>query len=170
MAVTCEHAIWQRLQRVQALHDGATTPGERAAAAEAKKRLMQRLHAVRKADPVARFVEGHVRTLGISRPPEPPAVELPTRRQVSAMLAAWEEGSCTDARIRDWAARLVGAVDLPSHPDAVGACRAEVLLQLAMLERVPLSPRDVPAVRRFLRTRDWGEWFALVARASALAS
>jgi hypothetical protein len=89
---------------------------------------------------------------------------------MATMLTGWEDGSVSDGIIAAWAETLVAAVDLPSHPDDEGACRAEVLLQLAMLDRVPLTPRDVPALRRFLRTRDWSGWFALVARVSAMAS
>ena len=155
---------------MQALHDGATTPGERAAAAQALQRLARRLEALRADDPVARFVAGHVRMLSVPRAPEPPAAELPDARAMASMLASWEEGAVSDRRVQRWAERLVAAVDLPSHPEHEGACRAEVLLQLAMLDRVPLTRADVPAIRRFLRTRDWSAWFERLAEVCALAS
>lgn len=164
-----EQVLRQRLRRVQALHDGATTPGERRAAAQARERIVARLQRVRNADPVARFVHRQVEGLGVGRPPEPPSVPLPSHREVGVALAHWEMGRWSDRRVSAWAAALVDAVDLPSHPDAVGACRAEVLLQLAMLHRVPLRSTDVPALRRFLRTRDWAQWFELVAEVAAMA-
>ena len=157
------------MQRVQALHDGATTPGERQAAARAMERLHERISKVRAADPVASFVREHVERLGIDRAPEPPAVELPSHREVAAVLSRWEQGDWLDHEVCTWASALVGAVDLPSHPEAVGAVRAEVLLQMAMLSRVPLRASDVPKIRRFLRTREWGEWFELLARVAANA-
>jgi len=164
-----ENRLRRRLERVVALHEGATTEGERRAAAEARDRLIARLERVRRDDPVVRFVHGHLRHLEVAGPPEPPEVPLPSRREVASALSQWERGAWDDGRMQAWAARLVDAVDLPSHPRAVGACRAEVLLQLAMLDRVPLHASDVPLIRRFLRTRDWSGWFELVARVSALA-
>ncbi len=164
-----EHALWQRMLRVQALHDGATTPGERLAAARALERLSARLSEVRSADPVARFVRDDVERLGIDRAPEPPAVPLPSVREVCLVLTLWEQGDWRTADVSTWASALVGAVDLPSDPDAQGAVRAEVLLQLAMLHRVPLRARHVPAIRRFLRTRDWEGWFALLAQVARRA-
>lgn len=170
MATVDERGLWQRLQRVQALHDGATTPGEREAAARALQRLARRLEALRADDPVARFVAGDVRRLSIARPPEPPGEDLPDERSMASMLAAWEQGTVGDRQVQRWAERFVAGVDLPSHPDDEGACRAEVLLQLAMLDRVPLTRADVPVLRRFLRTRDWAAWFARLAEVCALAS
>ncbi len=151
------------MQRVQALHDGATTPGERAAAASALRRLMMRLSEVRASDPVASFVRDQVTRLGVDRAPEPPAVPLPSTQEVSRVLLLWETGDWTTAEVATWASALVGAVDLPSHPDAPGAVRAEVLLQLAMVHRVPLRAHHVPSIRRFLRKRAWEGWFALLA-------
>ena len=155
------------MMRVKALHDGATTPGERAAAARALERLQERLSSVRARDPVAAFVRDHVGRLGIDRAPEPPSVPLPTVRELGLALLRWEQGDWTTAEVSTWACGLVGAVDLPSHPDAVGAVRAEVLLQLAMMHRVALRPTHVPEIRRFLRTRDWSGWFALLTEVAA---
>lgn len=162
-----ESVLRQRLERVQALHDGATTPGERRAAERARDRLIRRLEAVRDADPVARFVRDHVAAYGVARAPEPPSVDLPSTREVLSVLARWEAGEIDDEAIGRWAADLVGAVDLPSHPDALGAARAEVLLQLAMLDRVPLRRWHVTRIRRFLRSRDWADWFQLLVAVSS---
>jgi len=162
-----EHALRQRMMRVRALHDGATTPGERAAAARALERLMARLNELRSKDPVASFVRDHVTRLGIDRAPEPPAVPIPSAREVCLVLTRWEQGDWTTSEVTTWASALVGAVDLPSHPDAAGAVRAEVLLQLAMTHRVPLRAVHVPEIRRFLRTRDWEGWFTLLTEVSS---
>ena len=159
-----EHRLRRRLERVVALHRGATTEGERRAAAEARNRLVRRLKKVRREDPVARFVAGQLAHLSVARPPEPPSVPLPSHRDVARALAAWEDGAWSDAEVQAWAEALVAAVDLPSDPRAEGARRAEVLLQVAMLGRVPLQAEDVPEIRRFLRTGDWEAWFGLIAR------
>jgi hypothetical protein len=46
-----EQQLIEKLRRIEALFAGATTPGERDAAAEAKRRLQQRLKAFEAADP-----------------------------------------------------------------------------------------------------------------------
>lgn len=46
-----EAKLIEKLRRIEALHAGATTEGERIAAAEAKKRILARLGEVQKADP-----------------------------------------------------------------------------------------------------------------------
>ncbi|MEQ1502319.1 MAG: hypothetical protein ABMB14_08805 [Myxococcota bacterium] len=162
-----EHRILARLARVEALHRGATTPGEREAAAKARERLLVHLDTVRADDPIARFVAEHVASLGV--PPEPPMPpdELPDERALLGMLARWEVGDVEWEDICAWAAFLVDRVMLPDDPSADGAAVAEVLLQLATLEHVDLRPTDVPKIRRFLRDHDWGAWFALVADAAA---
>ncbi|MBX2800110.1 MAG: hypothetical protein KTR31_20700 [Myxococcales bacterium] len=166
MATVTESSLRKRLARVVALERGATTPGERQAAARARERLMARIAHVRASDPVARFVAAHVAALGVRPPkPEPPAT-LPTEQEVVAALLRWKAGDWTDDDLQSWAETIVDRVVLPAEAHHDGACIAEVLLQLAMLHRVALDPRDVSAIRRFLRTRDWAGWFDLVATAS----
>jgi len=164
-----EQRLRRRLQRVVALHEGAATEGERQAAANARDRLVARLRQVRAADPVVHFVHRDLQRLGVDRPPEPPEVPLPSHGEMARALVSWERGVWDAQRVREWAAWLVDAVDLPADPCAEGAVRAEVLLQLAMMDRVPLQASDVPQIRRFLRTSDWGVWFEWIARVSPMA-
>jgi spore cortex formation protein SpoVR/YcgB (stage V sporulation) len=46
-----EQQLIQKLQRIERLHSGATTPGEKEASAQAIDRIRQRLEAARQADP-----------------------------------------------------------------------------------------------------------------------
>ncbi len=166
MATVTEKTLRQRLARVRALERGATTPGERTAAARARERLMARIVEIRSKDPVARFVAAHVASLGV-RPARPaPPERLPTERELVAVLVAWRDGDWDRDEVAAWAGRLVDRVVLPERSDAPDAAIAEVLLQLAMLHRVALGPDDAGAIRRFLKDRDWGAWFSLVANAS----
>jgi hypothetical protein len=50
-----EAALIERLRRIEALHAGATTDGERLAAAEAKARIQLRLREISKSDPAIEF-------------------------------------------------------------------------------------------------------------------
>ena len=50
-----EDALREKLRRVEALHAGATTPGERDAAANAMGRIQQRLRLLEKEDPPIEF-------------------------------------------------------------------------------------------------------------------
>lgn len=127
---------------------------------------MARLASLRNDDPVVMFCRAHLTALGVAPPaPLPPEI-LPSDRAVLGALARWETGDWSLDRVHRWAQRVVDRVTLPTDPGHEGACRAEVLLQLACLHRVPLAPSDVPAIRRFLRIRDWTAWFDLVAGAA----
>jgi hypothetical protein len=161
MGRTDEHRIRRRLERVEALHRGATTRGEREAAARARDRLLQHLHQVRADDPIARFCAEHVAELGVAPAPPPPPEHLPNDAELLRVLARWEMGEWDGHEVQEWAEELVDRVYLPDDPEAEGTVVAEVLLQLAAWPRV-LRPVDVPRIRRFLRDRDWSAWFALV--------
>jgi hypothetical protein len=166
MTVTMDR-LKRRLDRVEALHRGATTAGERTAAARARDRLAARIDQLRSDDPVAQFVRAHLQSLVVAPswfPPEPPPA-LPTDQQILAILALWEAGDWHWRDVHAWATVQVDSVDLPTDPADEGVARAEVLLQLAMLHRVDLRTSDVPAIRRFLHEREWSAWFRLVARA-----
>jgi hypothetical protein len=167
MATVSERRLRERLERVEALHRAATTPGEQEAARRAGHRLLQRLEKLRADDPTVQFVRSHLADLGVAPPPPKPPAKLPTERAVLGALARWESGDWPGERLHRWAARVVDRVTLPDDPSHEGACRAEVLLQLAALHHVDLRPSDVPAIRRFLRVRDWTAWFDLVATAAA---
>jgi hypothetical protein len=51
MATPDEAALIEKLRRIEALHAGATTPGERDAAANARQRILARLAELAAADP-----------------------------------------------------------------------------------------------------------------------
>jgi hypothetical protein len=162
-----ERTIRARLARVEALHRGATTPGEREAAVRARERLLHRLAMVRASDPVAQFCAEHVAALGVAPAPPPPPELLPDVRTLLGILVRWESGELDSARLSDWAQRIVDRAVLPDDPHHPLAIVAEVLLQLTDLRHVQLRPTDVPRIRRFLRDRDWTAWFSLVADAAA---
>ena len=166
MGRTDEHRLQERLARVTALERGATTPGERSAAAAARLRLSTRLDALRAKDPVRRFVAAHVHALGREpRPPEPPA-ELPTEAEILAVLRRWVVGDVSRWEVEHWAEAQADRHVLPTDPHHEHACIAEVLLQLAMLHRVAIGVQDVPAIEAFLVDRDWHAWFEVVAAAA----
>ncbi len=167
MVAITERRLRARLDRVEALYRGATTAGEREAARRAGERLLARIEALRADDPIARFCRAHLAALGVPPSRPPPPTPLPSRRAISAVLGRWEAGEWSRDRLRRWAARLVDRVTLPADPEHPGACRAEVLLQLAALHLVKLRPGDAPRIRRFLEDGDWGAWFGLVATAAA---
>lgn len=50
-----EKALYEKLQRIEALHAGATTPGERDAAANAIRRIRERLERAEKQDPPVEY-------------------------------------------------------------------------------------------------------------------
>ncbi len=168
MPPVSERTLRARLARVEALERGATTPGERSAASAARQRLVARIARVRSQDPVVQFVNAHIDSLGVhegGRPPPPP--ELPSTDDIRLVLQRWAEDDWHRRDVQAWAEDIVDRVVLPTdaaHPDApVG----EVLMQLAMLHRVPMQPADADAIVEFLETHDWQGWFAFVAEASA---
>ncbi|NOY25523.1 MAG: hypothetical protein GXP62_06580 [Oligoflexia bacterium] len=173
-----EHALRRKLQAIKALHDGATTAGERAAAAQARDRVFLRLlklGLVRRASVHAVF--RHAAGLGgthlgagqssdeLDPLIDPIEVSLPSCEDLLLVLAAWRMGLRSRADVRAWAARLCDQLLLPSvdiHDPR--AARVEVLLQLAAMESQPLDPVDAPAIERFLRAEPgetaWAEWFS----------
>jgi hypothetical protein len=164
-----ERRLRARLARVEALHRGATTTGEREAAAKARQRLLARLEEVRANDPVARFCAEHLSELAEAPLPPPPPELVPEESELLLALARWETGDWTPERLHAWACEVVDQVTFPDDPREAGACVGEVLLQLAALHHVPLRPSDVPRIRRFVRQRDWDDWFALLTEAATRA-
>lgn len=163
MARRDERKIEERLARVEALHRGATTPGEREAAARARDRLLNHLAAVRGDDEIARFCAEHVAELAVAPAPPPPPEPIPDLYAVLAVLARWEAGDWSASDVREWAEEIVDRVEFPDDPVLVPI--AEVTMQLAGLPRVGLRPRHIPGIRRFLRDGDLGAWFVLLAEA-----
>ena len=95
-----------------------------------------------------------------------PVVWVDAERAVDESTLLERLAAALDLPLARWGAVLDG---LPGDgvvvvDGAEGARRAEVLLQVAMLGRVPLQAEDVPEIRRFLRTGDWEAWFGLIAR------
>lgn len=160
-----ERKIQERLARVEAVHRGATTPGERHAAARARERLLQHLAKMRDDDEIARFCAEHVAELGVAPAPPPPPAPVPDTHTVLGVLARWEAGDWTMEQVRAWAEEVVDRVEFAD--DLVLLPVAEVAMQLAGLPRVGLRPRHVPGIRRFLRDHDLQAWFALLAEAMA---
>jgi hypothetical protein len=163
-------ALLRRIRRVEALHAGATTEGERTAAARARARLVERLG-------------GDVPSGRIDAPEEirfdplapPPGAHLdtplrmPTHRTLASKIEAWGRGDLTSAELQAWAWRFVDGMLLPDLPASdVDSIRVEVILQLSSLEDQPLWIDDVPALAAFLRTpkrdveKGWTEWFRYV--------
>ncbi len=166
MRAADERRIRDRLARVEALERGATTEGERSAAAAARQRVLARLARIRAADPVAAFVAAHLGSLGVPGDvPEPPA-HLPDEAEIARVLRQWKAGDLDRHDVEAWAEAISDRVVLPTEADHPLACIGEVLLQLAMLHRVALDVRDVPAILSFLEDRDWRTWFAVLERAA----
>jgi len=67
-----EKALFEKLRRIEALHAGATTPGERDAAANAIRRIQERLKLAEKEDPPVEYKvtlgDGWSRKLFMARP------------------------------------------------------------------------------------------------------
>lgn len=166
MARVTERALRSRLARVEALHRGATTPGERQAAALAAKRLLERIRKVRRNDPIAQFCAAHVASLGVAPNRPPPGERVPSQREMLRVLTLWEADTWDAHEVYDWASHLVDRVVLPVRPDHEAACRADVLLQLAGYQRLALRRADVPEIRAFVTSRDWAAWFAFLAEAA----
>ncbi len=161
-----EHSLRRRLARVEALHRGATTSGEREAAARARDRLLDRIAVVRENDPVARFCAEHVAELGVPPEPPPPPARLPERAELLAVLDLWASGHWSRHEVHAWATSVVDRVVIPDETESAAAVVAEVLLQLAALHHVPLVAEDLPRVRAFLLHGDWGAWFGLIEEAA----
>lgn len=159
----------RKLLRIEALLAGATTDGEREAAARARERVLRRLNQRPPPPPPA---EGFTEL-----PWAAPGASLPSREVLARVLAEWRAGERDADSVTRWAARVIDELVLPDlppeHPDAA---RVEVLLVLAALHpgprrlgsrgRNPLRPGDLRPIRAFLRDqrRDWraawGAWFA----------
>lgn len=162
-----ERRLRERLARVEALHRGATTDGEREAAAKALQRVALRIVEVRSKDEVARFCAAHVASLGVpGRRNLDRGGRQPTDDEIRRMLQAWARGDVSRSRVRGWAQKICDRVVLPADPVHEGAVRGELLLQLADLDRIDLRPSDVPAMLTFLEHRDWQAWFELLAEAA----
>ncbi len=50
-----EHKLIEKLMRIEALHAGASTPGERVAAAKAMQRILEHLREIQKEDPPVEY-------------------------------------------------------------------------------------------------------------------
>ncbi len=167
-----EPTLRRKLRAIEALHDGATTEGERLAAAEARDRVARRLvqvTGVRRLHVHACFRAAA--GLGADEAPvldDDPGVELPTVAELLAVLAAWRMELRTAREVERWACRLCDQLLLPSvdvHDPR--AARVEVLLQLAAMKRQPLGRADIDAIEAFLLAEPgeaaWQAWFSWLA-------
>jgi hypothetical protein len=163
-------SLLRRIRRVEALHAGATTEGERTAAARARARLVERLggdvpsgrlepvEEIR-FDPLAPPPGAHLDT----------RLQMPTHRTLVSKIEAWAKGDLSSAELSAWAWRFVDGMLLPDLPASdVDSIRVEVILQLSSLEDQPLWIDDAEALVAFLRTpkraaeQGWAEWFRYV--------
>lgn len=156
-------ALRRKLRRIEALLAGATTAGEREAAARARERVLQRMPPGE--SPLPPPGDGFTEL-----PWAAPGARLPDRAVLLRVLAEWRAGARDAASVTLWAARVVDEQVLPDlppeHPDAP---LVEVLLVLAALRRPSLRPADLKAIRAFLREHPqgwqaaWAAWFAHLA-------
>ncbi len=163
-----EPNLRRKLLAIEALHEGATTDGERAAAAEARERVARRLVAV---TGMRRLHVHACFRAAAGMAPEPVAdplvqvsPELPTVADLLTVLSAWRMDLRTRTEVGRWAAGLCDRLLLPSvdvHDPR--AARVEVLLQLASMRRQPLCLDDIPAIEAFLLAEPgeaaWRDWF-----------
>lgn len=166
-----EPRLRRKLAAIEALHAGATTEGERLAAAEARHRVARRLLAVGGARRL--HVHAAFRHAADLAPTEPdplvePPPELPSTEELRALLLGWRMGQRSARELGEWAARLCDQQLLPTvdvHDPR--AARVEILLQLAAMRRQPLCRADVPAIEAFLLAEPgeaaWRDWFAFLA-------
>lgn len=173
-----EHDLHRKLLAVEALHDGATTEGERLAAAQARERLLQRLAArglLRRAgvhhafEQAARLAPEDAEVLV-----EASEAELPSTEDLLLVLAAWRLGLRSRREVCAWASGLCDRLLLPVVPvDDPRAARVEVLLQLAAMRRLPLRAAHIPAIEAFLQAEPgpaaWQAWFHLLGEAATAA-
>lgn len=170
MKKDAERRLRERLARVEALHAGATTPGEKAAARKALDRVIEQLSQAMANDEVRRFVHAHVASLGVAEPQHVRKVRgLPTRAELDEILQRWRSLEWTGSQVQAWASHVVDSVVLPSDPTHPAAARGEVLLQLSSWDLGHLQPTDVPRVQAFLGDGDWASWFDLIAEAAQRA-
>lgn len=165
-----ETDLHRKLLAIEALHDGATTEGERLAAAQARERVLCRLvklGLVRRAGVHAAF--RHAAALGPEEVlVEAAEAELPTTEDLLAVLAGWRLGLRSRREVGRWAAALCDRLLLPCvEVHDPRAARVEVLLQLAAMRRQPLLPADIPAIEAFLCAEPgqaaWTAWFQWLA-------
>ena len=111
-----EGKLLEKLRRIEALHAGATTAGERTAAAEAKQRILGRLAQQREADPPVEYKfslgNGWSRRLflGLVRRYGLPPYRYPRQRMNTVMvrvprafadITLWPEFTALDAALRE---------------------------------------------------------------------
>lgn len=152
--------IWEKLRRVEALRQGATTPGERAAAESARARLLERLEAA----PEPPLEIGSAEVVASVDYDVPAGAGLPGIYTFGRVLRAWADGDLTREGVRAWASGVVGSTLLPiCDLDDPRSLRVELLMQLSALDRQPLDPSDVPALLGFLQGEAgpaaWAAWF-----------
>jgi hypothetical protein len=163
-------ALLRRIRRVEALHAGATTEGERTAAARARARLVERLGGD---VPSGRIEPGEeIRFDPLAPPPGAhldTRLQMPTARTLVSKVQEWAKGDLSGSELQAWAWRFIDGMLLPDLPASdIDSIRVEVILQLSSLEDQPLWIDDAPALLEFLRTpkrsveKGWADWFRYV--------
>jgi len=99
---------------------------------------------------------------------EPAGAAAPGVADVCARLEGLQQGTASLLDTQDWATALLDAHVFPTRAeDDAGARTGEALMQLSMLERLPLSAATLAAMRDFVRGQiGWGAWMHAL-RASA---
>ena len=151
---TPRRVLLQRLARVEALLERATTDGERRAAQAAADRLRARLAVPKPTIPADPLLS-------------PPGRGWPDRGMLRDRVHHWMSGRLSNEALAEWAQAEVDQCLLPDVPasDPVSV-EVEVLLQLSTLHLGVLLPgRDGPALLAFLDTSEddteggWRAWF-----------
>ena len=152
----------RKLERVEALRERATAPGERAAATAASARLRRRLEKLGD-DPVAAACARELEDLG-----ELPEVVVrgrpsPSENELVAVLDLWEGERWGRERVSTWARDIVDRAVLPDDPLDPRSRVSEVLMNLADMDSGGFRIDDIPAARVFLGGGGWDAWFDLLA-------
>lgn len=161
------------LARIAALEHGGSTPGERAAARQARERLADRLgghdhgaatvHAEEMV--AAGYPEVARRQQSVA---SPVSSEPPDAAEIARRVVRWQRGELSTSALRHWAARVVDRCILPELPiDDVRSIPGEVLLALA--DPRCLEREHADEVLCFLHTAPadaalaWRGWLAVLA-------
>ena len=157
------HKLRQKLARLEALEEGASTAGERIAAQHAKKRIQQRLLQSSETEFWKEDNTSSVEDVLFNS--ETP----PTRLEVIEKLKHWQNDNMTQKDVMSWARNLVDKVFFdeipPEHPDSIPI---EIIMVCSAMDRRRWSKHDIVALMEFATSAPedplhaWKQWFAHV--------